>query len=222
MIPHTQPRKVKNSSKVNLLISFTFHALLVVVLLYFAARQGLLGKKLEKISVQLIKEKPPEKPKPPEPKVEPPKVEPPKVVETPKIAEPPKIAAPPTVAPPVVAPANTELPSFEFGGGKTVETSSDPVQLYKGFMEYTLRSKWNRPENMADDNFVAEVDLAVAKDGTLSDPQWKKGSGNDIWDKSVKDVLAAVTKIERPPPTNFPPRVVIRFDVQEQTEPVDQ
>jgi len=116
MIPHTQPRQVRNSNKVNLAISFTFHALLVIVLFYFAAREGLLGKKLEKISVQLIKEKPPEKPKPPEPKVEPPKVEPPKV-ETPKITEAPKVAAPPTVAPPVVAPANTELPSFEFDEG---------------------------------------------------------------------------------------------------------
>jgi hypothetical protein len=29
-----------------------------------------------------------------------------------------------------------------------------------------------------------------------------------------------VPVIDRPPPTNFPPRVTIRFDVQEQTEPV--
>jgi len=221
MIPHTQPRQAKNSSKVNLLISFVFHALLVVLLLYFAARQGLLGQKLEKISVQLIKEKPPEKPKPPAPKIEPPKVEPPKV-ETPKITEAPKLTAPPTVAPPVVAPANAEVAAFDFGGDKTVETSADPVQLYKGFIEYTMRSQWDRPEDLADDDFVAEVDVAVARDGSLSDERWRKGSGNPRWDKTVKDVLAAVTRITRPPPTNFPPRVVIRFDVQEQTEPVVQ
>ena len=47
MIPQTQERKVKNSNKVNLAISFTFHAILVVALLYFAAREGLLRKKLE-------------------------------------------------------------------------------------------------------------------------------------------------------------------------------
>jgi hypothetical protein len=222
MIPQTQERKVKNSSKVNLAISFAFHALLVIVLLYFAARQGLLGKKLEKISVQLIKEKPPEKPKPPEPKIEPPKVEPPKIVETPKAVEAPK-SAPPVAAPPVVAPANTEVAAFDFGGGKTVETSSDPVQLYKGYIEYVMRSKWDRPEDMADDNFVAEVDVAVAHDGSLSDERWMKGSGNSRWDKTVKDVLAEVTKITRSPPTNFPPRVVIRFDVAEEaTEPVLQ
>ena len=34
--------------------------------------------------------------------------------------------------------------------------------------------------------------------------------------------IAAVTNMDRPPPTNFPPRVTIRFDVQEETEPVLQ
>jgi len=223
MIPQTQPRKVKNSGKVNLLISFIFHAVLVIVLFYFAAREGLLGKKLQKISVELVKkEKPPDKPKPPEPpKVEPPKIEPPKV-DVPKVAEAPKVTAPPTVAPPVVAPANNELPSFEFDGGKPVETTSDPVQLYKGFLEYSLRSKWNRPEDLDDDNFVAEVDVAVARDGKISDPHWQKTSGNTLWDKTVSDALAAVPRVDRSPPTNFPPRVVIRFDVQLETEPVVQ
>ena len=35
------------------MISFAFHALLVLVLFYFAAREGLLGKKLNKIAVQM-------------------------------------------------------------------------------------------------------------------------------------------------------------------------
>jgi hypothetical protein len=42
-----------------------------------------------------------------------------------------------------------------------VQTSSDPVQLYKGFVEYTLRSKWNRPLDMDDASFVAEVEVNV-------------------------------------------------------------
>ena len=63
MVPQTQPRKKRNSSKVNLLISFTFHALIVLVGFYFAARGGLLGKQLKKIAVEMVKEKPPEKPK---------------------------------------------------------------------------------------------------------------------------------------------------------------
>jgi len=217
MLPQSQPRKTKNSSRVNLMISFAFHAVLVLVLFYFAAREGLLGKKLNKIAVQMIKEKPPEKPKEPEkPKIEPPKAEPPKI-ETPKIVE-----APPVAAPPVVAPPNSEVPSFEFGGGKAVETSSDPVQLYKGYMEYILRQKWNRPDDEADDDFVAEVAVSVDRQGNIENSTWLKGSGDDKWDATVKQVFNVVKNIDRPPPTNFPPRVTIRFDVQEQTEPVLQ
>ena len=201
MIPNTQPRKVKNSSKVNLLISFIFHAVLVLALLYFAAREGLLGKKLEKISVQMVKEKPPEKPK------EPPKIEPPKIVET-------RPAAPPTVAPPTVAPPVAELPSFDFSGGKEVVSSSDPVQIYKGYMEYVLRSKWDKPDDMADDNYVVEISMSVGKDGQLGAPVVQKSSGNEKWDDSVRQVFNAVKSFDRPPPTNFPPVVTIRFDVQ--------
>jgi outer membrane biosynthesis protein TonB len=211
MTPNTQPRKPKNSSKVNLFISFVFHAILVVVILYFAAREGLLGKKLSTLAVQLVKEKP----KPPEPpKVEPPKVEPPKIVEPPKVAETPKPAPPPTVAPPTVAPPAAELPSFDFSGGKEVVSSSDPVQIYKGYMEYVLRSKWNKPEDMADDNYTVEVGVSVDKDGRLGSPVWQKGSGNQQWDDTVRQVFNVVKNFDRPPPTNFPPSVTIRFDVQ--------
>ena len=222
MLPQSKPRKAKNSPKVNLIISVAFHAILLVVLFYFAAREGLLGKKLNTIAVHMIKEKPPEKPKEPEqPKIEPPKAEPPKI-ETPKIVEAPKVQAPPVVAPSVVAPANSELPSFEFGGGKAVETSSDPVQLYKGYMEYVLRQKWNRPDDESDDDFVAEVAVSVDRQGNIENPTWLKGSGEEKWDATVKQVFNVVKNIDRPPPTNFPSRVTIRFDVQEATEPVLQ
>ncbi len=161
MLPHTQARKKRNSSKVNLLISFTFHAALVLTLLYFAARQGLLGKQLKKISIEMVKEKPPEKPKEPESQKSsrrrlwkrPSRLKRPNRLKTAK--------APPTVAPPTVAPPAAELPSFEFEGGKAVISSSDPVEIYKNALEYAFRSKWNRPENMADDNYVAEVEVSV-------------------------------------------------------------
>lgn len=220
MTPHTQPRKKRNSSKVNLFISFIFHAALVVMLFYFAARQGFLGKQLQKISVEMVKEKPPEKPKPPEPpKVEPPKIETPKPATVPKPVEEAKTAPPPTEAP-TVAPPPAELPAFDFAGGASVISSSDPVEIYKGALEYAFRSKWNRPENMDDDSYAAEVEISVARDGQISDPVWQKGSGNSTWDDSVRAAIAAVTNMDRPPPTNFPPRVIIRFDVQEETQPV--
>jgi len=224
MLPHSQPRKKRNSSKVNLLISFIFHALIVVTMFYFAARQGLLGKQLKKIAVEMVKEKPPEKPKEPEkPKVEPPKIETPKVVEPPKAIEEAK-AAPPAglAAPPAVAPPAAELPAFEFEGGKTVETSSDPVQLYKGYVEYALRAKWQRPDDIADDQYVAEVAVNVNRKGEISSPTWQKSSGDRRWDDSVRQALAAVKSLDRPPPTNFPGRVVVRFDVRAETEAISQ
>jgi hypothetical protein len=221
MIPQSQPKKPRNSSKVNLTISAVVHGIIIAALVYFAAREGYLGKKLKEITVYKVeKEKPPEKP--PEKKAEPPK-EQPKPVEQPKVAEAPKPqAAPPAVAPPVIAPPSADVPSFEFEGGKAVNSESDPVQLYKGYLEYTLRSKWNRPDNLPDENYVAEVAVNVDKQGNLSQTKWLKGSGDAQWDASVKNVFKLVQSIDRRPPTNFPPNVTIRFDVQEETEPVLQ
>jgi hypothetical protein len=222
MLPQSQQRKKRNSSKVNLMISFVFHAVIVVTMFYFAARQGLLGKQMKKIAVEMVKEKPPEKPKEPEkPKVEPPKVESPKA-EIAKVVGASKVTAPPVVAPPTVAPPSAEMPSFEFEGGKAVETSSDPVHLYQSYMEYTLRSKWNRPENIADDSYVAEVEVSVDRAGQINRPEWKKGSGDKQWDDSVKQVFKVVNNMDRLPPTNFPSRVTVRFDVQEESEPISQ
>ena len=64
--------------------------------------------------------------------------------------------------------------------------------------------------------------LPCSRDGQIADPQWQKGSGDSRWDNSVREAIAAVTSMDRPPPTNFPPRVTIRFDVQQDTEPVLQ
>ena len=223
MIPQSQQRKKRNSSKVNLAISFSFHALLVGVMLYFAARQGWLGKNIQKLSVDIVKEKPKEKPKEPE-KPKPPSAEG-RTAQNGRSAQDRRGAQSRRaagVAPPVVAPPVADVPAFEFEGGKAVETSSDPVQLYKGYLEYVLRQKWNRPDNMSDDSYVAEVQVNVDKDGAIGNPVWEKGSGNAKWDQSVKDVFKEVTMIDRRPPTNFPPMVTIRFDVQEETEPVLQ
>ena len=74
--------------------------------------------------------------------------------------------------------------------------------------------------NMADDSYVAEVQVSVGRDGQIGDLAWQKGSGDTSWDDSVRAAIAAVTKMDFPPPTNFPPRVTIRFDVEEETEPV--
>jgi TonB C terminal len=230
--PCQAPRKQRrNSSRVNLLISLTFHAAIVLALGFFAARHGLLGKELKKITVRMVKEKPPDKPKPkPKPKTShPPKAQPPhqpapKAAATPK-TPPPKtgLSAPPpatATAPPAVAPPPALLPSFVFEGGKVVQTSSDPIQLYKGMVESALRARWNRPSDVDDSRFVATVELAVDRAGHLSDPTWQRHSGNARWDASVSAAIAATKTLGRPPPTHFPPRFLVRFDVQQTTEAV--
>jgi outer membrane biosynthesis protein TonB len=217
----TQKRKTRNSPKVNLLISAIFHGLILSALLYFAARQGLLGKQMKKIAVEMVKEKPPPKPKEPEKpkvvKIEPPKTETPKAPQIAKVEAPKEPApAPPSssAAPPAVAPPAAELPAFAFEGGKAVVTSSDPVQLYKGLLESTLRYNWDRPKGEDDHTYVAEVEVAVDESGKITNPVWKKTCGHKQWDDSVRAAIAGADKVSRPPPKNFPSRVVVRFDVE--------
>ena len=67
---------------------------------------------------------------------------------------------------------------------------------------------------MDDHTNVAEVEVAVNKAGEITSPVWKKTSGQKQWDDSVRLAIASTKKVSRPPPTNFPARVVIRFDVE--------
>jgi TonB family protein len=220
----SEQRRKRNSSRVNLTISAIFHTVLIGAVVFFAAREGILGNKLKQITVTMVpKEKKPEPPKekPPEPKVEPPKpVEPPKAVVTAAPAKVEPVAPPPATEAPAVAPAPVTLPAFEFNdGAHEVISVSDPNTLYKGLIEHALRSRWQRPEDITDDKFVAEVDLTVDATGRLTGYTWLKGSGNARWDASVKAALAATTQVSRPPPKGFPSTFVVRFDVESsQTE----
>lgn len=219
-----EARKKKNTSRLSVVISFIFHAAIVAALAFLAAREGYLGKDLKKLAVQMVaKEKPPEKPKekPPEPKpvLEEPKTDTPKpnIAPQPEMA---KAAAPPPSgnAAPVAAPAPAALGAFDFEGGKAVATTSDPNAIYKGFVEYILRSHWIRPDGIDDDNYVAEVEVTVGRDGGIPNTVWKKGSGNTKWDNSVKKALAETPSIGRQPPKGFPEKFLVRFDVQPVTE----
>lgn len=212
-----QKRKKTNSSKVNLIISFVFHGVLVACIFYFAAKQGLLGKKLKELTVTMEKVKKPEQPKdkPPEPKIQQPKTQEAKVsVPQPKVET---AATPPPAASsaPEVAPAAVALPSFGFNDGAIDVTSiSDPYAIYKTLVEHTLFSAWNRPKDMADDSFVAEVELTIDKSGSVEDTHWLSGSGNARWDQTVKDAVSQLKSIGRPPPKGFPNKFIVRFDVE--------
>jgi len=195
------------------------------LLLYLAAKEGLLGKQLQKVITVTMekKEKPPEKPKEPpklkedQPKPVEPKTDVAKI--TPKYVPPPETTS---TAPPAVAPPAAEAQDFVFAGGRDVIAVSDKKEFYKTMIENQLQYHWSRPRDMDDHNFVAEVELAVDKKGNLSDPVWKKHSGQKAWDDSVQAAIAKTPQVTAPPPSNFPPRVVVRFDVAEQISSTQQ
>ena len=222
--PLRPPRKKRNSSKVNLTFSVVFHAAIVLLIFFFAAREGILGKKLKELTVTMVpKEKQLPKEKPPEPKVEQPKAETPKV-DVPQPRTETAAAPPPSDSAPAVAPAMASLPSFNFSdGAHQVETISDPNGIYKALVEHSLRTRWNRPEDMDDSSFVAEAEVSIDHSGEVTGYRWVRGSGNARWDKSVKEVLDDTKNISRPPPKSFPQNVLVRFDVESvRSEIVDQ
>jgi outer membrane biosynthesis protein TonB len=209
-------KRKRPSSKANLIVSFIFHSLLVLAVFYFAARQGVMGDKMKSLVATLEQPKPKEQPKPPK---EEPKLETPKPAEQPKVvvATPPPVvpaaSAPAVEAPPAAAPPTLDS-SFFADGAKAVVEVSDPKLIYKGAIERALRSNWDRPEDVKDDEFVAEVELSIDAAGKVSGSHWVKGSGNARWDKSVKAAVAATRAVGSPPPTGFPAKFMARFDVE--------
>jgi outer membrane biosynthesis protein TonB len=222
-----QQRKKSNSSKINLIISAVFHTVLILGVFYLAAKEGILGKKMQQLAVTMVKEKKPEPPKekPPEPKAEQPKPE-----EAPKTAVVPPPVQQASVAPPpagdtgpAVAPAAAVISGIDFSDGAkaVVEMASDPKSMYKALVEHTLRTRWNKPEDIADDNYVAEVELEMDRSGKIASTRWIRGSGDTRWDNSVKTVLAETKTVGKAPPKGFPEKFTVRFDVESlRTEPI--
>jgi TonB family protein len=215
MLPQSQARKPRNSSRTNLVISLVFHGALVFVALYFAASKGILGRQLQ-MAVTMEHEKPVAKP--PEKKPEPPKEDPtPKLTVAPKLTteSTPTPATTASAAPPVMAPPAVDVPSFSFDGGRDVN-DADPVTIYKNLIEESVRSKWQRPD-MADKDkdFVADVEVSVDASGRIGSSKLTRGSGNPRWDDSVKQAVAQTANLGQAPPKGFPKQVIVRFDVAE-------
>jgi hypothetical protein len=222
------PIKTAKRDAKNLVFSAVFHIAVGFALFFLAAREGVLGTRLKEITAFRVKEeKPPEPPKP-----EPPKVEPPKIEEKAEPAQaanpaPARVAPAPTVTapPPVVvapeAPPAMVQSDFQFDdGAKIVTTTADPLEAYRGFVEFTYRTRWSKPDGVDDTAFVAEVEVTLAKDGSVGGYTWVRGSNNKDWDDSVRKALAATRAISRPPPKGFPGKFRVRFDAIQDSEPI--
>jgi outer membrane biosynthesis protein TonB len=176
-----------------------------------------MGDKMKSLVATLEQQKPKELPKPPkeEPKPEPNRqVEQPKTIVAPAPAQQVQAAtAPPVDAPAAVAPPNLDA-SFFGDGAKAVVEVFDPKLVYKSSIERALRSNWERPENIKDDEYVAEVELSIDKGGRIVDTKWIRGSGDARWDKSVKTAVAATRAVGVSPPAGFPAKFTARFDVE--------
>ena len=70
---------------------------------------------------------------------------------------------------------------------------------------------------MLDFGYFAEVEVSVDPTGRLASI-WKKGSGDAKWDESVRQAVEKAKSFGRPPPKGFPEKVLVRFDVQQETE----
>ena len=217
-ITHSQhARRKRNSPKVNLIVSVVLHVLLLGAGFFWAAHEGVLGDKMKTITADILRNEKKAQVKKSDTKTEEAKAEEvKKVVAEAKAVKAAVAAAGPTAAaPPPPAAAVTEAPPpavvSEMVFGDVV--TADPIASYKNQVEAAFRNKWNRPPNMDDADFAAEVELVIDASGQVTGHNWMVGSGNARWDESVKQALSNLHSINRPPPKGFPEKFMVRFDV---------
>jgi len=216
---------------IGIIVSVLLHSVVFGTLIFLAAREGMLGRELRKMAVTLVPRPKQAEPKPAERPTVPavPQIAPTQPPKADPVVQPPlaqerievKVTSPnlkPSLSPSrLTAPPPMTIPALEFGGANIVETASDPVVLYRGYVEYTFRANWIRPANVRDQTFVAEIEVTIDPSGAISATDWKKGSGNRPWDAAVREAVAKTKTIDRRPPEGFPDKMLVRFDVQPQT-----
>ena len=199
-----------------ILLVVVAHVVLILCVAFFASREGMLGKTMKSLTVTMMpKEKPPEIIKP---KVEEPLKSdiPHPIISTPKTETVQQLTPtiPKTELPLIMAsPPAVELPAIQFSdGAKDVTTISDPIELYKTYIEHDVKSQWKRIDNINDENYVVMIELTIDNRGKIVDNKWLSGSGDTKWDSSVKDVFSKIKTLSRPPPKGFPNTFQIKFD----------
>ena len=222
-------RQKHRQSRASIVVSILFHALVVGLVAYLAARQGILGTTVRDMVAVQVDEKKPEPPKPKEePKPEPEKPNPdqkpaPAVAQTPVPIATPTQALPPTDAPPPVdAPAAADapemfIPSANGAGGGEVLT---PQEAYRRTIQSVFLSVWDKPAGMDDSSFSADVEMTLDPSGRIQQARFVRGSGDPKWDDTVKAALIKIKEIGTPPPDKFPANFSVRFDAYVDSTPV--
>jgi len=217
-------RRKRNSAKVNLSISIAFHLVLVALGAFWAAREGMMGKGLQSLTVVLVpKEKKHDEPKKEEPRPAENKPEPTvaRATQAPRPANLPRPAAPPPSADvETTAPPPADVPVLTLGDLGSPDAAPDAIEEYKGYVELTLRNRWLRPDKPDDAYLAAEIEIAVNHAGQLQQHELKRSSGDRRWDESVLRAIASTRSFGRTPPPGFPERFLVRFDVELLPEPV--
>ena len=124
---------------------------------------------------------------------------------------------------PAAAPPAVSLPSFSFGDGakevSTIGGGDGGNGMYRALIEHSVRSSWNRPQDMSDENYKADVEFSIDSKGRVTGSRWLSGSGDERWDNSVKAAVAQFKSLNKAPPKGFPNTFIVRFDVEStQTE----
>jgi len=207
--------KKKNLISSNVIIVIVLHLLFVGGAVFFASKEGMLGKKMQSLTVVLVPKPEPVKPVTVEKKSEIPVTSiPNKSVDVPRpaITDTPKIVN----EQPSVAPSPSILPSMEFSdGAKEVITISDPIEIYKLYIENYYHSRWNRPDDINDSSFVVKARIDIDNDGNVLKVNYLNSSGDIAWDNSVKNVVEKIKTLGRTPPKGFPDHFIVQFDVIE-------
>ena len=191
--------------KSNLIIAVIFHLIILFIIIFFAAKEGKLGQTFKSLTVVLSpKQKIEEvKPKTVEPKLpDVPKVNVPQIQEEKQVVK--SKSSEPTVAPNVV-----QLPSFDFfDGAKKINSTNDPIELYRLYLESNIKSAWQVPDN----DGVVNAEITIDSKGKITSTKILNFT-DLIWEMSVSQALSKIEKFSKEPPTNFPKRFTIRFDI---------
>ena len=88
---------------------------------------------------------------------------------------------------------------------------SDPILLYKAYIESHFKSQWETPQS----DYETIIEINITSKGEVSPVAIVSNNGDKDWIKSVTDALAKVKTMPRPPPKGFPNHFQIRFDTAE-------